>query len=40
MEDSITVQMNTDPHVIDMALGHPDPALLPLGLMRSAAERR
>ncbi len=40
MGEPVTVQMNTDPKVIDMALGHPSPDLLPLDLMRSAAEQR
>ena len=40
MDEGVTVQMNTDPQVVDMALGHPSPGLLPLDLMRTAAEQR
>ncbi len=40
MSEGTTVQMNTDPQVVDMALGHPSPALLPLGAMQRAAEHR
>ena len=40
MDEGVTVQMNTDPQVVDMALGHPSPGLLPLDLMRTAAEHR
>jgi len=40
MNEGVTVQMNTDPQVVDMALGHPSPGLLPLDLMRTAAEHR
>jgi 2-aminoadipate transaminase len=40
MSEGATVQMNTDPQVIDMALGHPSPALLPLEAMQRAAEHR
>ncbi len=40
MGEAVTVQMNTDPQVVDMALGHPSPALLPLDAMRRAAEHR
>ena len=38
MSEIATVQMNTDPQVIDMALGHPSPSLLPLEAMQRAAE--
>ncbi|MFO7730898.1 MAG: PLP-dependent aminotransferase family protein [Spirochaetia bacterium] len=40
MEQGTTVQMNTDPQVVDMALGHPSPGLLPLDLIQAAAEHR
>ena len=40
MEENTTVQTVTDPSVVDMALGHPDPELLPLEMMRRAAEHR
>lgn len=40
MGEAVTVQMNTDPQVVDMALGHPSPSLLPLEAMRRAAEHR
>lgn len=40
MSGAVTVQMDTDPQVVDMALGHPSPALLPLEAMRRAAEHR
>ena len=35
-----TTQSRIDPEVIDLGLGHPSPELLPLELLRKAAEHR
>jgi 2-aminoadipate transaminase len=35
-----TTQVDTSPGMIDLAIGHPSPSLLPLELMRRAAEQR